>query len=192
MAMNRGAQEKLIGYCLTPDRRTSSVAAFTARNAIEISDPWSLPMPNFVYSTFTVNGPPEEVARFQRKMFITYEGDGGPSQSACIRPETYLNFDAVIPMPEEFKACGAEGWAVRNWGTKWLAFDVYAVEQEPGSLWFQFTTAWDFPSAAFEAIAAEFPKLVFEGSAYEENHEFEFEGQFNGDRPWGPAKLNFA
>ena len=148
-------------------------------------------MPNYVYSTFTVSGPPEEVARFQRKMFITDEGDGASVQSARVRPEIYLNFDAVIPMPEEFKVSGAEAWAVRHWGTKWLAFDVHAVEHEPGKLWFQFTTAWDFPTAAFEAIAAEFPNLLFQGSAYEENHEFELKGQFNGEYPWGPAKLNF-
>lgn len=144
-------------------------------------------MPNFVYSTFTVAGPPEEVARFKDKMFIVHENDRTVTSSSRLRPEIYLNFDAVLPVPEEFKASGAEGWAVRNWGTKWLAFDVEIAEREPGKLWFQFTTAWNFPDAAFEAIAAEFSDLVFTGTAYEENYEFRLKGQFNGDEAWGPV-----
>lgn len=141
-------------------------------------------MPNFVYSTFTVTGPPDELVRFKDKMFIVYEGDRADTSSSRLRPEIYLNFDAVLPMPEEFKATGAEGWAVSNWGTKWLGFDVDFAEREPGKIWFQFTTAWNFPDAAFEAIAAEFPDLVFTGTAYEENYEFKLKGQFNGDKTW--------
>jgi hypothetical protein len=51
---------------------------------------------------------------------------------------------------------------------------------------FLFRTAWDFPTPVFEALATEFPNLIFDGFADEEQGELNMAGQWNGDCSWGP------
>jgi Ferredoxin-like domain in Api92-like protein len=50
--------------------------------------------------------------------------------------------------------------------------------EHDGSLHVQFDTAWSFPWPVMEKIVADFPSLVFDGSAVEPNMEFyiEFHG----------------
>ncbi|WP_296722371.1 hypothetical protein [Erythrobacter sp.] len=122
---------------------------------------------------------------------VTIEEETDKSIRSTSRRDLILDFDAVIPMPEDQKVAGGAHWAVENWGTKWSGFDVEIKDIDAETLWFQFTTAWDFPTPAFVAIAAEFPLLTFSGTAFEENHEFELAGDFNGPRPWAPARLSF-
>jgi len=102
-----------------------------------------------------------------------------------------MDFGAIIPPPDSMKDGVHEWWAVENWGTKWTGFDVDVSDYPDGSLHFQFTTAWDFPTPVLEAIAAEFPDLVFDGSSYEEDNAFQYTGQFNGDNSWGPGEIEF-
>ncbi|ASP31042.1 hypothetical protein CHH26_13010 [Qipengyuania flava] len=122
------------------------------------------------------------------KTVPTVETDG---YKPLLPVETIMDFGAIIAPPEHMTDGVDEEWAVENWGTKWTGFDVSVTECESGSIHFQFTTAWDFPTPVFEALAAEFPELVFEGSCYEEGNEFQYAGQFNGDNSWGPADLEF-
>jgi len=77
-------------------------------------------------------------------------------------------------------------------GTKWPGFDVYMRASEDRSLDFQLTTTWNLSTLEFQAIAAEFPSLVFSGSAHEENHEFELMGESNGANNWGEGKIRWT
>ncbi|MEL7691481.1 hypothetical protein [Citromicrobium bathyomarinum] len=148
-------------------------------------------MPNYVYSGFHVTGEREEIDRFAKLMFKTVP-TVETEYTKPLRPfETIMDFGAIIPPPDSMKNGIHEWWAVENWGTKWTGFDVDVWDYPDGSLHFQFTTAWDFPTPVLEAIAAEFPALVFDGSAYEEDNAFQYTGQFNGDNSWGPGQIEF-
>ena len=48
-----------------------------------------------------------------------------------------------------------------------------------GSIHVKFDTAWTFPFPIFDQLVADFPTLIFEGSAYEPNVDFyiTFEGR---------------
>ena len=148
-------------------------------------------MPNYVYSSFTVTGKREERERFAKMMFVqrpTVETD----YYKPIEPfETIMDFGAIIPPPESMKDGVCEAWAVQNWGTKWTGFDVFVTENDSESIGFQFTTAWNFPFPVFEALAVEFPDLIFDGLSYEEDYTFQYAGQINGDNSWGPAEIEF-
>jgi len=60
-------------------------------------------------------------------------------------------------------------WSVEHWGTKWNACHPKVTENGDGSVHVQFDTAWTFPFPIFEKVAADFPTLIFEGSAQEPN-----------------------
>ncbi|MBX7489754.1 hypothetical protein K3177_14695 [Qipengyuania sp. GH25] len=148
-------------------------------------------MPNYVYAAFDVSGEKEEIERFRTKMLKRRNASECSDEDEAGRPEIILDFSEVLPMPADWEGGSEEDWNVHAWGTKWVGFDVDEQMCEDGTFWFQFTTAWDFPTRAFEAIAAEFPTLLFSGSAYEENHEFEMAGDFNGETEWGEGELRW-
>jgi hypothetical protein len=60
-------------------------------------------------------------------------------------------------------------WSVEHWGTKWNSCYAQVTENGDGSVHVQFDTAWTFPFPIFEKVAADFPTLIFEGSAQEPN-----------------------
>ena len=105
--------------------------------------------------------------------------------------EMIFDFNGILPKPADAELNNYRDWAIECWGTKWNAFDLNRRVEED-NVWFQFTTAWDFPTPVFEALAAEFPSLIFEGSAYEDSGEFELTGAFNGDDDWGPGKIQWV
>lgn len=149
-------------------------------------------MPNYVYSAFHVTGKREEIERFSKRMFKTIPTVETEYYKPLLPFETIMDFGAIIPPPDSMIDGVLESWAVENWGTKWPGSDVDVTTDPDGSLYFQFTTPWDFPTPVFEAIAAEFPGLVFEGSSYEEDDAFQYTGQINGDNSWGPGKIEFS
>lgn len=143
-------------------------------------------MPNFVYSGFNVTGDPAELKRFEHRMFRP----ATDADNALPRSSQMFDFNGIIPMPAEAERSFYERWAVEHWGTKWNAFDL-DHRFEDKNIWFQFTTAWDFPTPVFEALAEEFPKLVFAGSSYEDSGEFELLGEFNGADDCGPGEIQW-
>ena len=58
-------------------------------------------------------------------------------------------------------------WSCEYWGTKWNACDAEVWSNPGGSLPGQCDTAWTFPFPVMEKLVAEFPMLVFAGSAVE-------------------------
>jgi hypothetical protein len=154
-------------------------------------------MPNYVTCGFFVTGNPQELERFQTRMIVEvpvspFEPDDlgqlFPSAAAAAGIASMVTFDfnGIIPMLPGLTHLEQKRWAVENWGTKWNAQDYILVGAS--DLYFScvFCTAWDFPTPVFEALATEFPNLIFDGFAYEEQGEFNLAGQWNGDCSWGP------
>jgi hypothetical protein len=159
-------------------------------------------MPNWVHAAFNVSGDRAELERFRRMMIRPVEKTEPEIDHASYAEEMTIkaalpsrtltfDFNGILPMPGPEGRQPCEVWAIENWGTKWNASNVWVNVENPDNIWFQFSTPWDFPTPVFEALAREFPTLVISGSASEENGEFELVGDFNGDEPWGPGKIDW-
>jgi Ferredoxin-like domain in Api92-like protein len=81
-------------------------------------------------------------------------------------------------------------WSIHHWGTKWNAYHLKIVTEQP--LEFVFDTAWDFPLPVFKAIAEAFPQLAFRCSCFDEGWGFAGDGYFNprerGQWTFGPCE----
>ena len=128
-------------------------------------------MPNWNLNNLEVSGPKKELDAFIKKVRVT----------------GILQFDAIVPMPEELAVVGGTPeeraareainlkkfgfpdwylWSVANWGTKW---DLTAEEDcsdrferiNGNVATFSFDTAWSPPTRWLAAAAKMFPKLLF-------------------------------
>lgn len=70
-------------------------------------------------------------------------------------PETFLDFEKILPMPKELKGTEAPkdkpnwyDWCVANWGTKWNSYEGNVTDEGIG-----FTTAWSPPTPVIAALA---------------------------------------
>ena len=75
-------------------------------------------------------------------------------------PETFLDFEKIIPMPEELKGTEAPkdqpnwyDWAVGNWGTKWNSYEGNVTENGIG-----FSTAWAPPTPVIVELSKKIGK----------------------------------
>jgi len=75
-------------------------------------------------------------------------------------------------------------WSVKNWGTKWGAYDYSERERTDERFSFQFDTAWSFPEPIFRELERMYPELVFDIASYDEGSNFGCRGQFNGRRDY--------
>jgi hypothetical protein len=118
-------------------------------------------MPNNVYNTISIKSKNQEWLNAIERIL---EGENGK-----------IDFNKLIPMPEhnpeKFWAEGALSpeieerlgkencwywWSVKNWGTKWNAYDI-DFEKGSGYLTYRFLTAWSQPIPIFERILEMFP-----------------------------------
>lgn len=60
---------------------------------------------------------------------------------------------------ERFGATNWYEWCVKNWGTKWNAYDVFPVSHGTNRTTFTFTCAWSDPRPIIEELARRFPAL---------------------------------
>ncbi len=51
-------------------------------------------------------------------------------------------------------------WRLRNWDTKWDAYDVAITDDDPDCLEIEFETAWSPPEAICHAIREQYPDLA--------------------------------
>ena len=51
-------------------------------------------------------------------------------------------------------------WRVRNWDTKWDAYDVVVTDDDPDQLEVEFNTAWSPPEAVCSALREQYPDLA--------------------------------
>ncbi|MGC5799041.1 hypothetical protein [Sphingomonas sp. NFX23] len=147
-------------------------------------------MPNWVHSGFEVKGATAEVARFKSMMFrpITdADRTFDPHRRGIV-----LDFNGIIPMPPEEALSNYVGWASLNWGVDRNADNLTIHSDEEDGICFQFDTPWEFPTPVFEALAREFPALVFSGSAFEDSDGNEWKGEFNGANDWGPGEIEWV
>lgn len=76
-----------------------------------------------------------------------------------------IDFDKVIPMPEEIKAATdgrGEAWAREHWGSKWNAFETDLTVSLGGrgsSIIGTFMTAWTPPEPVVQELSRLFPSL---------------------------------
>jgi hypothetical protein len=86
---------------------------------------------------------------------------------------------------EKYGVGGWYDWSCEYWGTKSNACYAELWSNPGGSLHVQFDTAWSFPFPVMEKLVAEFPMLVFAGSAVEPGVEFSltFDGS-DGEFSW--------
>ena len=125
--------------------------------------------------------------------------------------DTVFDFNAIIPMPPEFntppsesdrikldeitkarliKLHGADNWkdwSIRNWGTKWNAYEDQILEQGVRSKYpkdgnvdayviYTFTTAWNPPVSVIHKLRKECPD--FHISAFYDTPETEMAGYY--------------
>jgi hypothetical protein len=135
-------------------------------------------MPNHVENHLTIRGPREWV----EALLAAVSGSE-------LELNTALDFDSVIPYPDEFKQRDAERtrfekehpgdyrnmpkdgfnsggyeWCCENWGTKWNAYDVVGMRRESGSsesaeAHIFFQTAWTPPLPVVRRLAEMFPMV---------------------------------
>ena len=147
-------------------------------------------MPNWVHSGFEVKGATAEVARFKSMMFrpiTNADRTFDPHRRGIV-----LDFNGIIPMPPEEALSNYVGWASLNWGVDRNADNLTIHSDEEDGICFQFDTPWGFPTPVFEALAREFPGLVFSGSAFEDSDRNEWKGEFNGANDWGPGEIQLV
>ena len=51
-------------------------------------------------------------------------------------------------------------WRVQNWDTKWDAYDVEVIDEDPDCIEIQFDTAWSPPEAICSALREQYPDLA--------------------------------
>lgn len=132
-------------------------------------------MPNWAENELTVQGSPEEVARFIQEN----EGPGPwESETPCETPRPLLlSFHAQVPMPKSIIDARNTNtaddkwysWATVHWGTKWeLSPDIHReVDSAGDEVRYCFDTAWSPPEAWLAAVAAKYPALAFELLCFE-------------------------
>ena len=69
------------------------------------------------------------------------------------------------------------GWALKNWGTKWNAYNFAHISEDPYE--FIFDTAWTFPEPIFVKLAELYPELTFSCACFDEGGGFAGKGYFN-------------
>jgi len=92
--------------------------------------------------------------------------------------EEQFDFNQLVPMPSKMKdnhdntiaiALDAPAdidwysWSVKNWGTKWNAYDVavFRDENDEGTILITFQTAWSHPRPVIQALSKKFPETDF-------------------------------
>lgn len=92
------------------------------------------------------------------------------------KPEGYEEWSMEEKFAHDLKFTGnnAYDWNVRNWGTKWDAYDQNAdepfIDEKAGtaSVSFSFNTAWSIPEPVFKAVCEQHPELSFSFESEEE------------------------
>lgn len=142
-------------------------------------------MPNHCYNTIeVVDGKPADY----RKVAQALKSEEQAVDFNCVVPmpkalkgenDEHGHFSFPNPKKEETDTCGVPkslaaeftkkygapnwyDWSLKNWGTKWNAYDIQEVVKSDGSPAIpQFMTAWSPPEAFYLALSQAFPKLTF-------------------------------
>jgi hypothetical protein len=109
------------------------------------------------------------------------------------KPEGYEAWDLSTKMAHDLMFSGKDwyDWNVREWGTKWEAYDQDSTEHLDGenpSLSYSFTTAWSPPEPVFRKLGEQYPTLTFDIRSEEEQGwglEYQIkDGEFSVLKEW--------
>lgn len=152
-------------------------------------------MPNHVQSIITISGTKESVERVKNRILVTEkyinevkERNNGLAENFRI-PERIigaLTFNRLIPTPtnifqgdlsiEEEKKYGEENcwyeWRIKNWGTKWDAYDVEIQMDGDDIMSIMFQTAWSAPIPYIDKLAELCVEEGCEMSGYFSDEDF--------------------
>jgi hypothetical protein len=120
-------------------------------------------VPNWVDNALTIQGPPEELARFSAQASEGYHHPfGGYVDDRVL---SFWNF----AKPEDLKEYQDVwyDWNLNNWGCKWDASEPH-LEESVGELMYWFNTPWGQPTEALEAMSKQYPALVMTMRSIEE------------------------
>jgi len=106
--------------------------------------------------------------------------------------EQSLDFNTVIPYPEECKKADAEEsekagfphvfseigykWCIENWGTKWNAYDTQLRRLSDDKVLISFNTAWSPPNPIIGRLGEMYKEASF--SLHYEDEGFMFQGDY--------------
>lgn len=153
-------------------------------------------MPNWCENELIVSGNREELERFKKKA----KGKNGclDMNSFIPYPEEFEKQDliakehnekirvAIQNMADEEKIAyieahswmkdgynsGGHEWCYENWGTKWNFSDTELIDEDDGTLYYFFDTAWAPPEPVIKQMAKVFPELDFELRYFEGSNQF--------------------
>lgn len=124
-------------------------------------------MPNHITNKITVLGTKEQIKEVFEYIKIEEEYEGNHT----------IDFNKITPMPKwVYQACGITmedeqkfgventclGWARKNWGTKWNAYDQPDMRNTDNTVYF--STAWNGVPKLIQKIAWIFPdvEIIYE------------------------------
>ena len=118
-------------------------------------------MPNWCRNFLRVDGPAEDVARFQKQaVAVPPRPRAGPEST----PEV-LSFESLVPLPAKRRTThdGAEGVGSpkQEWGCRSDAFRSELVETWDGHVVYTFVTPWNPPRRFFQRVSERWPSLIF-------------------------------
>src|SRR4051794_27099727 len=116
-------------------------------------------MPNWCSNQLTITGPEEDVLAFKEKAAGHSPWPEAPQEL------NRLNFHSLVPVPEEilgqgYREAGCD-WELKNWGCKWGSCNTWIVDEDPGSIIYEFDTAWSPPLQFIATVAKQRPTLTF-------------------------------
>ena len=116
-------------------------------------------MPNHIQNRITLDGDPKKITEILEKIKNDKYGIGT------------IDFQKIIPMPsniyrgdlgpkerEQYGENNWYDWSVRNWGTKWNAYDFPETPYKFGEP-LCFLTAWSAPHSILEKLTQMFPDI---------------------------------
>ena len=134
-------------------------------------------MPNWVYSSLSVNGEPSEIDRFVEQVAKPYETRyynwETKEHERRMTDKGGLSFWNIKSPDESIldeywsTADGKAGpknwypWNIENWGTKWDAAEVDTERIAPRHFTVNFHTAWSPPYPVIEEASRQYPTLNF-------------------------------
>jgi hypothetical protein len=145
-------------------------------------------MPNHITNVLSITGDAKLVEELRQKVYKMEKATEKTWNHEIGDEYPTMDFGGTVPFPKELEGTtsGSPGaipdeekkrhaefmkkygavnwydWNIKNWGTKWNAYDVDPVETIENGLKFRFNTAWASPSGWLLATAQLYPSLNFE------------------------------
>lgn len=123
-------------------------------------------MPNHVTNRLIIEGSKKKI----KEMLDVIKGK-----------DVAIDFEKIIPMPksvfrgdinkaaeEKYGDNNWYDWSIKNWGTKWNAYDT-SLQNDSVLVVLVFNTAWAAPMPVVLALSKKFPDLVFNYSYADED-----------------------